>query len=58
MTTWNQTEYLSCSEHHEPKIRFQEEEVKRVKTFKYLGSTLADDGELDTEVNVHSGWMN
>ena len=41
-------------------IRLEGEEVKRVKTFKYLGSTLAEDGELDAEVNhrVPSGWRN
>ena len=41
-------------------IRLEGEEVKRVKTFKYLGSTLADDGKLDTEVNhrVQSGLRN
>ena len=33
------------------------EEVKRVKTFKYLGSQLAEEGELDAEVN-QSGWRN
>ena len=34
--------------------------MKRVTTFKYLGSTLAEDGELDAEVShrVQSGWMN
>ena len=34
--------------------------MKRVKTFKYLESTLAEDGELDAEVNheVQSGWRN
>ena len=39
-------------------IRLGVEEMKRVKTFTYLGSTLAEDGELDAEVNhrVQSGW--
>ena len=34
--------------------------MKRVKTFTYLGSTLAEDGELDAEVThiVKSGWEN
>ena len=41
-------------------IRLEGEEVKRVKTFKYLGSTLAEDRELDAEVNhrVQNGWRN
>ena len=41
-------------------IRLEGEEVKRVKTFKYLGSTLAEDEELDAEVNhrVQCGWRN
>ena len=32
--------------------------MKRVTTFTYLGSTLAEDGELDAEVThrVQSGW--
>ena len=34
--------------------------MKIVKTFTYLGSTLAEDGELDAEVthSVQSGWRN
>ena len=41
-------------------IRLEGEEVEGVKTFKYLESTLAEDGELDAEVNhrVQSGWRN
>ena len=33
---------------------------KRVNTFTYLGSTLAEDGELDAKVThrVQSGWKN
>ena len=31
-------------------IHLQEHTVKRVNTFKYMGSTLAEDGELDAEV--------
>ena len=44
------TEYLGCNEHQDAKIKLQGETLKRVKTFTYLGSTLADDGELDAEV--------
>ena len=52
------TEYLGCNEHQEAEIKLQGETIKRVKTFTYLGSTLAKDGELDAEVThrVQSGW--
>ena len=54
------TEYLGCTEHQDAEIQLQGETVKRVKTFIYLGSTLAEDGELDAEVThrVKSGWKN
>ena len=56
------TEYLGCNEHQDAEIHLQGESppVKRVKTFTYLGSTLAEDGELDAEVThrVQSGWKN
>ena len=41
------TEYLGCNEHQDAEIQLQGETVKRVKTFTYLGSTLAEDGELE-----------
>ena len=54
------TEYLGCNEHQYAEIQLQVETVNRVKTFTYLGSTLAEDGELDAEVThrVQSGWKN
>ena len=54
------TEYLRYNEHQDAEIHLQGETVKRVKTFTYLGSTLAEDGELDAEVTrrVQSGWKN
>ena len=54
------TEYLVCNEHQDAQIHLQGETVKRVNTFTYLGSTLVEDGELDTEVThrVQSGWKN
>ena len=55
------TEYVGCNEHQDAaEIHLQEETVKRVKTFTYLGSILAEDGELDAEVTqrVQSGWKN
>ena len=44
------TEYLGCNEHQDADVHLQGETVKRVKTFTYLVSTLAEDGELDAEV--------
>ena len=41
------TECWSSSEQQDLVLRLEGEEVKRVKTFKYLGSTLAEDGELN-----------
>ena len=54
------TEYLGCNEHQDAEIQFQGEPLKRVKTFTHLGSTLAEDGELDAEVThrVQRGWKN
>ena len=54
------TEYLGCNEHQYAEIQIQGERVKRVKTFTYLGSALAEDGELDAVVThrVQSGWKN
>ena len=51
------TEYLGCNEHQDAEIHLQGETVKRVKTFTYQGSTLAEDGELDADVThrVQSG---
>ena len=43
------TEYLGCNEHQDALI-LQGETVKSVKTFTYMGSTLAEDGELNAEV--------
>ena len=40
------TEFLGVNEHQDPDIHLQGETVKRVKTIAYLGSTLAEDGEL------------
>ena len=57
------TEYLRFNEHQDAGIHLQRESereregggretVKRVKTFTYLGSTLAEYGELDGEVTT------
>ena len=54
------TDYLGCNEHQYAEIHLQGEIVKRVKTSTYMGSTLAEDGELNAEVThrVQSGWKN
>ena len=43
------TEYWSSSEQQDPVIRLEGEEVKRLKTFKYLVSTLVEDGECRSQ---------
>ena len=54
------TDLLGCNEHQDAQIQVEGETVKRVKTFTYLGSTLAEDAELNAEVThrVQSGWNN
>ena len=49
-----------CNENRDAAIPLQGETVKREKTFTYLGSTSAEDGELDAEVihRVQGGWKN
>ena len=39
-------------------INLQGENLERVKTFKYPGAPLADNGDLDTEMThrIRSGW--
>ena len=39
-------------------INLQGQNLERVNTFKYLGATLADNGDLDTETThrIQSGW--
>ena len=41
-------------------INLQEEDLERVNTFKYLGATLAENGDLDAEMThrIQSGWKN
>ncbi len=41
-------------------INIQVETLERVNTFKYLGATLAENGDLDTEMThrIQSGWKN
>ena len=51
---------MGCNERQFAEIHIQGETVKIVKTFTYLGSTLAEGGVLDAEVThrVQSGWKN
>ena len=51
---------MGFNEHQDAALHLHGETVKRVTTFTYLGSTLAEDGELDAEVTrrVQSGWKN
>ena len=51
---------MGFNEHQDAALHLHGETVKRVKTFTYLGSTLAEDGEVDAEVTrrVQSGWKN
>ena len=41
-------------------INLQEQNLERVDTFKYLGATLAENGDLDAEMThrIQSGWKN
>ena len=41
-------------------INIQGENLERMNTFKYLGATLAENGDLDTEMThrIQSGWKN
>jgi hypothetical protein len=53
------TEYLSFNEANKKSISMQGYELKKVTNFKYLGSTLSEDGEIDLEVEkrIQAGWM-
>ncbi len=41
-------------------INIQGENLERMNTFKYLGATLAENGDLDTKMThrIQSGWKN
>ncbi|XP_066978842.1 uncharacterized protein [Macrobrachium rosenbergii] len=51
------TEYLSFNEDQDFEISTGETTLNRVEKFKYLGSTVADDGNLDVEMTQTAGWM-
>ena len=54
------TEYLRFNEDRNTEISVQGTGLKRVDKLKYLGSTVAEDGNLDAEITnrVQSGWRN
>ena len=53
-------EYMSFNEASVGNIRIQDHVLKKVKNFKYLGSTMSVDGELEGEIKkrIQAGWMN
>nr|XP_027215958.1 uncharacterized protein LOC113808684 [Penaeus vannamei] len=54
------SEYLSFNEFEEENgVEIDDEIIKWVPAFKYLGSHVTEDGELDVEVNqrIQSGWQ-
>ena len=48
-------EYLECNEHQDADIQLQGETVKRVKTFTYMGSTLAESWMRKSPTECRSG---
>ena len=54
------TEYLRFNEDQDSDIVMDGERLNRVGKFKYLGSTVAGDGNLDAEIThrVQAGWRN
>lgn len=45
---------------HDSQVDWAQERLKKVKLFRYLGTSLSQDGELDRETNgrIHVGWKN
>ena len=58
----SKTEYLKFNgdglEEDIDALKLEEEEVNKVRTFKYLGSHISESGELDVEINhrIQAGW--
>ena len=48
------TEYLRLKDSENGEVSLQGEVLKRVEKFKYLGSTVAEDGDLEAEMNQQS----
>ena len=54
------TEYMAFNEESEGNIMMQDYQLKKVNSFKYLGTTLSENGEFEDEVEkrIQSGWRN
>ena len=54
------TVYLRFNVEGNSDINLQGQNLERVNTFKYLGATLAENGDLDAEMThrIQSGWQN
>ena len=54
------TEYLRLKGSENGEVSLQGEVLKRVEKFKYLGSTVAEDGDLEAEITnrIQTGWKN
>jgi hypothetical protein len=54
----NKTEYMVFNDMSETSISMHDYELKNVKNFKYIGSTLSGNGDLDDEVEkrIQTGW--
>ena len=56
----SKTEYLKAGCVDDGKeLKLQGEKIKRVKNFKYVGSTVSSDGKCKKEVcrRIQAGWM-
>jgi hypothetical protein len=55
----NKTEYMVFNDENEKSIAMLDYQLKKVKNFKYLGSTLSGNGDLDDEVEkrIQAGWI-
>ena len=53
-------EYMAYNEANDDNISMQDYVLKKVTNFKYLGSSLNEDGELDEEVekSIQADWRN
>ena len=53
------TEYMAFNQESTGSIRMQDYELKKVTSFKYLGTTMSGNGELEDEVKrIQAGWRN
>ena len=58
--SWSKTEYLRVGGVDDgEELKLQGEKVKKAKNFKYLGSTVSNDGRCEEEVRrrIQAGWM-